>query len=58
MTVDSTLYLNWRTNADAPDPDEVQEDQLLDFTRIVGGVTAFVADPRSPAGVLKVLHGF
>jgi hypothetical protein len=54
----ASMYLNWRTNADAPDPDEVQEDLLLDFTRLVGGVVAFVRDTSSPAGILKVLHGF
>jgi hypothetical protein len=54
----AALYLNWRTNANAPGPYEVLEDLLLDFTRLVGGVTAFVADPHSPTGVLKVLHGF
>jgi hypothetical protein len=45
-------------NVDAPDPDEVLEDLLLDFTRLVGGVITFIVDPRSSAGVLKVLlHG-
>jgi hypothetical protein len=53
-----SMYLTWRTNANAPDPDEVQEDLLLDFTRLVGGVVAFVRDTSSPAGILKVLHGF
>jgi hypothetical protein len=54
----AAVYLNWRTNADAPDPDEVQDDLMLDFTGLVGGVVAFVEDSRSPTGVLKVLHGF
>jgi hypothetical protein len=54
----TALYLNWGTNDDAPDPDEVQDDLLLDFTRLVGGVIALVADLRYPSGVLKVLHGF
>jgi hypothetical protein len=36
----AAMYLNWRENADAPDQEEVQEDLLLDFTRLVGGVIA------------------
>jgi hypothetical protein len=52
------MYLNWKTNDDAPDPEEVQEDLMLDFTQLVGEVIAFVEDMRSPTGVLKVLHGF
>jgi hypothetical protein len=27
----AAIYLNWRTNTDVPDPEEVQEDLLLDF---------------------------
>jgi hypothetical protein len=54
----AAMYLNWRKNAEPPDPEEVQEDLLLDFTRMVGGVIAFVEDTHSPTGVLKVLHGF
>jgi hypothetical protein len=54
----AAMYLNWRTNADSPDPEEVQEGLLLNFTRMLGGVIAYVEDSRSPAGVLKVLHGF
>jgi hypothetical protein len=54
----AAVYLNWRTNTDVHDPDEVQDDLLLDFNRLVGGVIAFVEDGRSPARVLRVLHGF
>jgi hypothetical protein len=50
------VYLNWRTNADAPDPVEVQDVMFLYFARLVEGVITFVEDSRSSTGILKVLY--
>jgi hypothetical protein len=40
----NAVYRNWRMNADAPDPYEVQDELLLDFTRWIGGVIMFVEE--------------